>query len=156
MSDKLAKDYKDLIQQKNVIEHRDFERIVREVYGLPYDVQRGELAQNSYVEVDDVDGSGCDEIGYWSGLKSVYSRLIFDNAEYVNLDPDDEAAVIEYWRNHSNTNASGYGDDRPFDDRYLDENGEYSFWQPPEFWVLNNLCARGVIEPGNYLITIYW
>lgn len=156
MSDKLAKDYKDLIQQKNVIEHRDFERIVREVYGLPYDVQRGEYSQNSYIEVYDVDGSGSDEIGYWSGLKSVYSRLIFDNAEYVNLDPDDEAAVIEYWRNHSNTNASGYGDDRPFDDRYLDENGEYSFWQPPEFWVLNNLCTRGVIEPGNYHITIDW
>ena len=156
MSDKLAKDYKDLIQQKNVIEHRDFERIVREVYGLPYDVQRGEYSQNSYIEVYDVDGSGSDEIGYWSGLKSVYSRLIFDNAEHVNLDPDDEAAVIEYWRNHSNTNASGYGDDRPFDDRYLDENGEYSFWQPPEFWVLNNLCARGVIEPGNYHITIDW
>lgn len=62
MSDKLAKDYKDLIQQKNVIEHRDFERIVREVYGLPYDVQRGEYSQNSYIEVYDVDGSGSDEI----------------------------------------------------------------------------------------------
>lgn len=158
MNSKLNVDYKSLIEQKNVIEHRDFERIVREVYGLPYDVQRGELAQNSYVEVDDVDGSGCDEIGYWTGLAldNCGMHLSYENAKHMSIDPDDEAAVIEYWRNHSNTNASGYGDDRPFDDRYLDEKGEYSFWQPPEFWVLNNLCARGVIEPGNYHITIDW
>lgn len=156
MSDKLAKDYKDLIQQKNVIEHEDLNKIVQEVYGLPYDVQRGEYSQDSYIAVNDVDGKSVDEVGYWSGLKSVYSRLIFDNAEYVNLDFDDEAAILEYWRNHSNTNASGYGNDRPFDERYLDENGEYAFWQPPEHWILNNLCARGIIKPGNYLITIDW
>lgn len=68
MSDKLAKDYKDLIQQKNVIEHQDLNKIVQEVYGLPYDVQRGEYSQNSYIEVYDVDGSVSDDDMYYKPL----------------------------------------------------------------------------------------
>lgn len=157
MSDKLAKDYKDLIQQKNVIEHQDLNKIVQEVYGLPYDVQRGEYSQDSHIKVDGVDGKS-DQVGYWTGLALDEDKfyLSYDNAEYVNFDFDDEAAILEYWANHSNTNASGYSDDRPFDEMHLDENGEYAFWQPPEHWVLNNLCARGVIEQGDYLISISW
>lgn len=158
MSDKVTKNYKSLIQQKNVIEHDDFEKIVQEVYGLPYDVQRGELAQNSYIDFYEViDGKGADQVGYWTGLSiGQYGVGIkYDNAKYVDFDFDDEKGILEYWANHSNTNASGYGD-RPFDERYLDENGEYAFWQPPEYWVIDNLCARGIIEPGDYLITIDW
>lgn len=34
MNSKLNVDYKSLIQQKNVIEYQDFERIVQEVYGF--------------------------------------------------------------------------------------------------------------------------
>lgn len=98
MNSKLNVDYKSLIQQKSVIEHHDFERIVQEVYGLPYDVQQGEYSQNSYIEVYDVDGSGSDEIGYWTGLAldDCGLHLSYENAKHMSIDPDDEAAVIHH------------------------------------------------------------
>lgn len=154
--------YKELIKQRNIIKASDLDKIVKEVYELPYDIQRGEYSQNSYIKVDGVDGkpadesNSADEIGYWTGLSMNSYRINYDNAEYMDLDYDNEESVVEYWKNHSNTNASGYSHDRPFDERYLDENGEYALWQPPEYWVLNNLCNKGLIPAGDYLITISW
>ena len=112
-----VKNYNDLVKKKNIIVSQDFDKIVQEVYELPYDTQRGEYSQNSYIEVNDVNGEGSDQVGYWTGLTlDQYGlRTNYDKATYVGFDFDDEKGILEYWANHSDRNASGYGDDRPFD-----------------------------------------
>lgn len=140
------------IKRANVIESWDLEALVKEVYELPYNVQRGEYSQESYIKVDDVNGDIEIEENYVTGMESNNYGAVYDDAEDMELTTDEE--VLEHWRNHSETGENGSR--RPFDNHYLNTKGEHSFWQPSEEWILNDLFNRGEIPAGNYIITIWW
>lgn len=138
----------------NFTELRD---ICLEVYGVPYDLQMGERGQGEYDIV--TTGQEADIQGYWIGLGQGYSydaKYLEDSkwVPFVEGDTQDdysrgELMAIVKWQ------ASKAGQhDRAFDK--VGDNGEYTFYQPDLQVVINDLCVRGEIPKGTYMITIDW
>lgn len=135
------------IRQKNILWYKDLENIIKKIYKLPYGIQQSEFGQNTYIDVDNVNGEYKRVQGFWTRQETQSNGMKdYSHAKYVELKTYDQ--IIEHWSKHSGANEGFWS--------AIDDKGEDREWFPDEDWILNDLFLKGIVPSGDYLITIWW
>lgn len=143
------------IEQVNwlYMDMQELAKITKEVYGIPFDIQMRERSQGSYEIVNPHEPF--DEEGYHTGLKKDGYRDYPDHEDATWTELTDEEAIARWVAvgDTSDWHVVGFS---PFDVRYLNEVGEYIWYQPSIHTVLADLIKKGEIPDGEYFIDIDW
>ena len=123
---------------KKVIEVHDWDKLVQKTYGKPYHFQQQD---------------GCQERGIYNlNVSTKELEDCYDNdtvPEIIN--GEDMGVSFKAWLARDPKEWNGSEEDERFIHLFWDRN-----FYPCIEMVANDLCRKGLIEPGEYTINIDW